>query len=31
LVLARKAVCDREIIEHTDGEPLTISGWEAVN
>jgi hypothetical protein len=31
LVLARKAVCDREISEHTDGEPLTISGWESVN
>lgn len=30
-VLARKAICDREIIEHTDGEPLTITGWESVN
>jgi hypothetical protein len=31
VVLARKSICDREIIEHTDGEPLTISGWESVN
>lgn len=30
-VLARKSICDREIIEHTNGEPLTISGWESVN
>lgn len=30
-VLARKSMCDREIIEHTNGEPLTISGWESVN
>lgn len=30
-VLCRKSICDREIIEHTDGEPLTISGWESVN
>jgi len=30
-VLMRKATCDREIIEHTDGEPLTITGWESVN
>lgn len=30
-MLCRKSICDREIIEHTDGEPLTISGWESVN
>jgi hypothetical protein len=30
-VLLRKSICDREIIEHTNGEPLTISGWESVN
>lgn len=30
-VLCRKSICDREIIEHTNGEPLTISGWESVN
>lgn len=30
-VLVRKAVCDREIIEHTDGEPVKIAGWESVN
>ena len=30
-VIARKAICDREIIEHTNGKPLTISGWESVN
>ena len=30
-VLARKAICDGEIIEHTAGEPLTITGWESVN
>ena len=30
-VLCRKSICDREIIEHTNGEPLTITGWESVN
>lgn len=30
-VLARKSICDSEIIKHTNGEPLTISGWESVN
>jgi hypothetical protein len=30
-VIARKAICDREIMEHTNHEPLTISGWESVN
>jgi hypothetical protein len=30
-VLMRKSICDREIIEHTGGEPLTIPGWEALN
>jgi hypothetical protein len=30
-VILRKAICDREIIEHTNGEPLAISGWESVN
>jgi hypothetical protein len=30
-VLARKSICDREILEHTGGEPLTISGWESIN
>lgn len=28
---ARKSICDREILEHTAGEPLTISGWESIN
>jgi len=30
-VLTRKAICDREIIEHANGEPLKITGWESVN
>ena len=30
-VLMRKSICDSEIIQHTYGEPLTISGWESVN
>jgi hypothetical protein len=30
-VLMRKSICDREIIEHTNGEPLTITGWESMN
>ena len=30
-VLCRKWICDREIMQHTGGEPLTITGWEAVN
>jgi hypothetical protein len=30
-VLARKRICDREILEHTGGEPLTISGWDSIN
>ena len=30
-VLLRKSICDREIMQHTDGEPLTISGWESLN
>jgi hypothetical protein len=30
-VLMRKSICDREIIEHTNGEPLTITGWESLN
>jgi hypothetical protein len=27
----RKSICDREIIEHTGGEPLRIDGWESIN
>ena len=30
-VALRKSICDREILEHTGGEPLTISGWESIN
>jgi len=30
-VMARKSICDREILEHTGGQPLTISGWESIN
>ena len=30
-VLMRKSICDREIMQHTDGEPLLIAGWEAIN
>jgi hypothetical protein len=30
-VLARKSICDREIIQHTGGEPLRIDGWESIN
>lgn len=30
-MLARKSICDRQIIEHTDREPLTINGCEWVN
>ncbi len=30
-VLFRKSICDGEIMQHTGGEPLTISGWESVN
>ncbi len=30
-VACRKSICDREIMQHTDGEPLTISGWESLN
>ncbi len=30
-VLARKSICDSEIMQHTDGQPLTITSWEAVN
>jgi hypothetical protein len=31
VVVLRKSICDREIAEHTGGEPLTITGWESVN
>jgi hypothetical protein len=30
-MLARKSICDREIAEHTGGEPLRIEGWESIN
>jgi len=30
-VLCRKSICDSEIMQHTYGEPMTISGWESVN
>lgn len=30
-VRARASICDREIIEHTHGEPRTIPGWESIN
>jgi hypothetical protein len=30
-VSCRKSICDREIMQHTGGEPLKIPGWESVN
>jgi hypothetical protein len=31
MVMLRKRVCDREILDHTNGEPLRIDGWESIN
>jgi len=30
-VVCRKSICDREILQHTSGEPLPITGWESLN
>ncbi len=30
-VSCRKSICDREIMQHTGGEPFTIPAWESVN